>query len=120
MQRALMLRRFHLRGFTLIELIVVVMLTGIIGATLATFIVPLVKGFTAQTQRAALVDAAETALRRMTRDIRLAVPNSVRIATTGSGYAIEMVPTVDGGRYCASGLADCTAAQAIDFTVADS
>ena len=105
---------------TLIEMIVTLVLIGIVGAAFAVFLGPAAKSFQAQTQRATLVDAAESALRRMARDIRIALPNSVRITNTGSGFALEMVPTVDGGRYCATGLADCSgASQLLDFSAAD-
>ncbi len=114
------MRRRPKTGFTLIEMITVLALMGIIGAAFAVFLRPAAVAFQNQTTRAALVDAAESALRRMARDIRIAAPNSVRITNTGSGFALEMVPTVDGGRYCANGLADCaTASQILDFTAAD-
>ena len=35
----------------------------------------------------------------MARDIRLAIPNSVRRTTVGSGFALEVLPAVDGARY---------------------
>jgi MSHA biogenesis protein MshO len=43
------------------------------------------------------VDAAEMALRRVSHDIRQALPNSVRV--DGSGRVIEMLNTLDGARY---------------------
>jgi MSHA biogenesis protein MshO len=50
-------------------------------------------------QRANLVDIAETALQRMTREIRLALPNSIRVRSSGSVVSIEFLRTLDGGRY---------------------
>jgi len=91
-------------------MIVTLVLAGIIGAAIATFIGPAVKGYFAQSQRAALVDAAESALRRIARDIRISLPNSLRrTALVSSGFALEMVPTADGGRYCFAGEANCSA-----------
>jgi len=116
------------RGFTLMEMIITIIILAIIGTTFGLFIVPAVGAYNAQTQRAALVDVAENALRRMTRDIRIAVPNSVRITNSGTGFALEMVPTVDAARYCASGIADCgsvagssltNAQQLLDVTATD-
>ncbi len=46
-----------------------------------------------------MVDVAETALQRMTREIRLALPNSIRIASSGTITSIEFLRSLDGGRY---------------------
>jgi MSHA biogenesis protein MshO len=86
-------------GVSLIELVVVITITGIIAAILGTFIVKPIQGYEAQVRRAELVDAAEMALRRTARDIRLALPNSVRVTTAGGRSMIEMLNTVDGARY---------------------
>ena len=74
-------------------------------------------------RRAEMTDIADTAMRRMTRDIRTAVPNSVRL----SGTHLEFLPTKAGGRYRAnpapSGTAQCggtLAEDILDFTMADS
>jgi MSHA biogenesis protein MshO len=82
-------------GFTLIELVVVVLLTGILAGTLFMILQGPMKAFLDLERRAALVDIAETALQRMTREIRLALPYSIRI----SGAAVEFLRTTDGGRY---------------------
>lgn len=82
-------------GFTLIESIVVILLIGILAAIAGVFIVQPFEAARDMTRRAELVDAAETALNRMTREIRLAVPNSVRV----DGNAIEFLRTRTGGRY---------------------
>ncbi len=82
-------------GFTLIELVIVIVLLGILAVTLSQFITAPVKGYIDTSRRAALVDTADTALNRMTREIRLALPNSVRV----SGNAIEFLRIRTGGRY---------------------
>jgi MSHA biogenesis protein MshO len=84
------------RGFTLIELIVVMVVTGIIAGTIVVFFKPAVDSYVAVGRRARLTDMADTALRRMSRDIRLAVPNSIR---SPNSQCFELVPTSDGGRY---------------------
>lgn len=94
-------------GFTLVEMIVVIVITGIIGAMVAMFIKAPVQGYVDSSRRAEMVDIADTALRRLARDIRTAVPNSVRL--TGS-TAIEFLPTKTGGRYRANatgGASNC-------------
>jgi MSHA biogenesis protein MshO len=105
----------YMDGFTLIEAIMVMVITGILVAVVASFASPL-KGYFAATARADLVDVADTALRRMGRELHAALPNSVRV----SGNYIEFLPTTMGGRYRKE--QDCTAActgDALSFSVAD-
>ncbi len=111
-------------GFTLIELVLAVVVTAIIGATLALFIARPMQGYVDAGRRAALVDRADTALRRMSRDIRRALPNSVRVS--GDGLALELYQSVDGARYRgapgtnpAGGDTHTDADDWLDFTVAD-
>lgn len=109
------------RGMSLIEMVVVIVLIGIIGTALGGFMLPAVQSYEAQRRRATLVDSAEAALRRMGRDVRIALPNSVRVTDPGTGasFALEIIPTADGGRYCTSGVADCTSNDVLDFSAAD-
>lgn len=92
----MMSSRRHTTGFTLIELIIVLVLTTIIGGTVAVFVRPAIQAYADTRDRAALGDMGDTALRRMVRDIRVAVPNSLR---TPNEACFELVPTVAGGRY---------------------
>ena len=84
------------RGFTLVELVIVIMIVGVIAATLTVFLRPAVENYLASRARADLTDQAETALRRIVRDVRVAVPNSIR---TPGAQCVEMLPTSSGGRY---------------------
>lgn len=86
------------RGFTLIEMIVVIVVSGIIAGIVAIFIQAPVQGYIDSSRRAELTDIADTALRRMARDVRLAVPNSVRTESC-PGPCFEFVLTKAGGRY---------------------
>lgn len=92
-------------GFTLVEVVIAIVLLGIVAAITVAFIVRPVEGYRDLARRAALVDAAESALRRMQRDIRSALPNSVRVTNTASGFALELIPAIDGGRYSETGAA---------------
>jgi len=84
-------------GFNLVELVIVIVITGILAGILATFIARPVQGFIDLSRRATLVYSAESAMRRMQRDIRRALPNSLRV--NAANNAIEMINTVEGARY---------------------
>lgn len=101
-------------GFTLVEMIVVIAITAVVGAMVAVFLRGPIESYVAQDRRAGLVDAADTALRRMQRDIRLALPNSVRVDTIAGGPSLEFLGTRAGGRYRAEGGGDI-----LDFATTD-
>lgn len=90
------------QGFTLIELIVVITITGILAAAAALFIRNPTQSYFDIETRAGLSDAADGALRRMGRDIHNALPNSVRVTTNGADSFIEFIPAKAAGRYRAA------------------
>jgi MSHA biogenesis protein MshO len=115
------LKRACGRGVTLIEMIIVITITAIIAGAVAVFISRPVEGYVDAARRAELTDIADTALRRMTRDLHSALPNSIRIAESppASGiFYLEYLHTSDGGRYRAQ--ADSAGAgDILNFTSAD-
>jgi MSHA biogenesis protein MshO len=112
------LSRMHLRsgGATLVELVVVIAITGIIAAAVASFIRSPLEGYVDAARRAELTDIADTALRRITRDLRTALPNSIRV--DGSRKYIEFLQTRGGGRYRVEQTGTATG-NALDFTAPD-
>lgn len=82
-------------GFTLVELVTALVVLGMMAAALVVFIRPALEGFLAARQRSRLVSEADQAARRMLRDIRSTVPNSIR---SPSSACFELVPTLTGGR----------------------
>lgn len=96
----------------------VITITGIIAGMVAVFIRSPINSYFDSVRRAELSDAADTAVRRVARDVRLALPNSVRNPSGGSTDCIEFMPTKIGARYRArpdsSGGGD-----PLDFTVVD-
>jgi len=88
-------------GFTLIETVMVITITGVLAAAVARFIVAPVQAYLATAARATLVDQADLTLRRIGRDLRIALPNSVRVSA--SGLALELIPTSGGARFATEG-----------------
>lgn len=103
---------------TLIELVVVIVLSAIVVSFMSMLIITPINAFTAQKQRAQLGDAADSALRWMARDLRSALPNSVRTSVSGTVAALEMLATLDGARYQDNGPLT-NGALSLDFTAAD-
>lgn len=88
-------------GFSLLELILVVVLLGVLAGGAGSLITKPIEAYNDQLRRQQLVDQAEMALRQIARDVRRALPNSIRLDTTTvpGGWALEMVNTIDGARY---------------------
>jgi len=107
-------------GFTLVEAVIVIIVASIVAAAVAVFIRMPVRSYVDSAARADLVDTGDTALRRMARDIRLALPSSVRVSTDGSGAQyIELLLTRTGGRYLSTDDGP-VGGNALDFTSASS
>jgi len=95
--RAVVFRRFS--GFTLIELILVIILIGILSAVATVFILPPFQAAVDIERRANLVDAADSALTRIGREARNALPNSIRVHQATGNAHVEFITTRTGGRY---------------------
>lgn len=102
-------------GFTLVELVMVIVLLGVISGMVTVFMRSPIEAYFASARRAGLTDVADTAARRMSRDIRKALPNSLR---SPNSQCLEFIPTKTGGRYRAEALTagDGTS---LDFSMAD-
>ncbi len=85
------------KGFTLVELVVVLVLTGILAGLASRFITAPIEAYVAVSRRAELVGIAEIAMTRLARDVAQALPNSLRIGC--GGRCVELLHVVAGGRY---------------------
>jgi MSHA biogenesis protein MshO len=95
----------HARGFTLVEMIIVMTIMGILTAMVAVFIAAPVEGYVDTVRRSQLTDTADLALKRIALELRTAVPNTVRVTAS----SVEFIPTTGGGRYCTDRDTGCTA-----------
>jgi len=101
-------------GFTLVEAVIVMAIIGIIGAIVAVFLRWPAQTYADNVALAEVSDEADLALRRMARELRLALPNSVRVNADGS--AIEFLLTKTGGRYLSVEDNQPATVPVLDFT----
>jgi MSHA biogenesis protein MshO len=91
-----------LLGFSLVELIIVIAILGILSASVGVFIANPVRAYFEAIDRATLTEAGNSVIRRVTREVQAAVPNSTRITVRAGTTYVEFVPVVDAGRYRAA------------------
>ena len=82
-------------GFTLVEMVTVLIVLGILGTGVITFIGDSTNGFSATVARAKLAEDAQYLVEKFTQEIRDALPNSVRSNTE----CLEFVPIAGGSKY---------------------
>ncbi|MCB1686742.1 MAG: type II secretion system protein [Pseudomonadales bacterium] len=83
------------QGFTLVELITVIMVLGILSIGTVRFITDSTSGLASTISRSELAGDTLFAVERISRSLRDALPNSVRVA----GSCIEFVPVVAASSY---------------------
>jgi MSHA biogenesis protein MshO len=77
----------------------VIALSAVVAVLISSVMSRPLQGFVDQSRRAEFVDLATGALNRMSRDIRLAVPNTLR---TPNGQTVELLAIHEAGRYRAN------------------
>lgn len=106
------------RGFSLVELMVVIVALGVLAGSVAVFLHAPVRAYFDSARRAALADAADLASRRIARELQGALPNSARVASSGTQVLLEFIPIDDAGRYRSARSAGAEPAgdDPLDFT----
>lgn len=82
-------------GFTLVELVVTITLTGIVAAMIGAFLKAPMSAYFDSVRRTRLTDEADTSLRFLARELHAALPNSI---SCGTG-TVSFRPVQAGGRY---------------------
>lgn len=85
------------RGFTLIELITVVVILSIVAVIGSQFVVSSTQNYEITRTRALLVNTGRQAIEQMTRQLRIALPYSLVISA--GDQCIKFMPIAAGGNY---------------------
>lgn len=84
-------------GFTLIELVTVIVLISILSVIGGGFMLRSAESYHQSVSRSQLIQQGRQAIERITRELRIAVPNSIRVS--GNNLCIEWLPVAGGGNY---------------------
>lgn len=90
-------KRTALSGFTLVELLAVIVVMGLIAALGSSLLVNTIETYKIAEQRSQLIQRGRLTMEQMTREIRTAIPNSLRVSDSQS--CLEFIPTAAVSRY---------------------
>jgi MSHA biogenesis protein MshO len=107
----------HQDGFTLLELVVAITVLAVIGVVIANIIRQPIDASIEIQRRAAMANEADQLMNRISRDVRLALPNSIRVSA--DGLSLELLSAPQGGRYRAFTATGGTG-DVLDFSQPDS
>lgn len=102
------------QGFTLVELIITITVIGILMTGTLAYISNSMTAYTATTRRDQLTSLGRTAVEKVARELRAALPNSLRV----SNNCIEFFPTLGGSSYLSLPVdTSATTFTAVDFSL---
>lgn len=96
------------QGFTLIELIMVIMVMAIITIGIGRFVSLGTEGYLQTRDREQLQSQARFAVERITRELRDAVPNSLEVTDDENGHCLAFRPIQYSGDYINQSLTNIT------------
>ncbi|MGS0825158.1 PilW family protein [Shewanella sp. 0m-8] len=95
------LKQLKNSGFTLVEMVTVVIILGVLVLGVSSFLIFGTRIFIDATSVDQVMSQSRFAIERMTREIRNAAPNSIRVRDSGDGawQCIEMMPIISSASY---------------------
>jgi len=96
-------QRSNNHGFTLIEMIVTLLILGIVAVMTVQLIMPIFRGYVDARVVDRLYNEAKFAVERMDRELRMAIPNTVRTVASDTGVQFGLLSNV---AYYSEGPAD--------------
>lgn len=89
----------NIKGFTLVELVIVIVLLSIMSLASVRFIANFAEGYVDTSRRQNMADVTQLAIERIGRDLRNALPNSVRLRSNATASCIEYIPVLGASSY---------------------
>ena len=84
----------YTKGFTLLELIIVISILGVMSVGISGFISLTTQTYLNVSERDELLSSARFAVERLNRELRNAVPNSIRVRSDTARQCLEFAPIV--------------------------
>ncbi|ASP46318.1 PulJ/GspJ family protein [Cognaticolwellia beringensis] len=104
------------QGFTLVELVTVIVILGVLASSITSFLRFGTKSYTDAADREALISTARFVVERLNREVRHALPNSIR--TIGSNnQCLEFVPIDKSAIYLDIPVAPEPASNSVDVVM---
>ena len=91
--------RKNAAGFTLIEMITVIIIIGTLSAAISTYVKFSTEIYSSSTAREQLSNSVRFALERFSRDVRNALPNSLRLTNDDGDQCLELTPIIESTTY---------------------
>ncbi len=89
--------RARQKGFTLVELVAVIIILGVLATATTQYIIFGTQLYVESNERQQVLSQSRFLIERMTREIRGAIPHSIRV--DGTGRCMEFVPVKASGAY---------------------
>lgn len=87
------------QGFTLLEMITVIIILGVMSVGIASFIKIATQSYVNVSERDELISSARFSVERLNREVRSALPNSLRVLSLAGIECLEFVPIIASSTY---------------------
>ncbi|CAM3920270.1 PilW family protein [Shewanella aquimarina] len=98
------------KGFTLVEMVTVIIILGILVVGVSSFVILGTRIFVESSSVDQVLSQSRFVIERMTRDLRNALPNSIRVGSPSGAQCIEFMPITASASYISLPIAPGAAA----------